>query len=165
MPRPSGLYAQADSDVAHQGVLSPRTPQRKTPKKNEKETNEDFDRSFQIDADSLTLKQPLNNGEGGISEVWVGELVDKNGWAHDVAVKRYPSARGPEENEGIRLALLYALCKATAHFPACCLQIFRRETQVLFLATMRCHNVCKAYGTAVKEGKLCIVMKLYKESR
>jgi serine/threonine protein kinase len=29
---------------------------------------------------------------------------------------------------------------------------------------MRCHNVCKVYGTAEKEGKLCIVMKLYKES-
>lgn len=34
----------------------------------------------------------------------------------------------------------------------------------MFIAAMRCHNVCKVYGTAVKEGKLCIVMKLYKES-
>jgi hypothetical protein len=117
IPRPSGLYAQAGGDGADHGVLSPRTPQRKTPKKNEQETNEDFDRSFQIDADSLTLKQPLNNGEGGIGEVWVGELVDENGSVHDVAVKRYPSAWGPEEMK-VRFAQLYALCKATAHVHA-----------------------------------------------
>jgi hypothetical protein len=42
--------------------------------------------------------------------------------------------------------------------------MFRRETGVLFMAAMRCHNVCKVYGTTFKDGKLCIVMKLYKES-
>jgi len=132
MPPPRSLQAM--------GANGPGTP-KKTPKKNEKETNEDFDRSYQIDPDALTLKHPLANGEGGIGEVWVGELMTDNGNLHDVAVKRYPSAFGPEE-----------------------MKMFRRECGVLFLAAMRCHNVCKVYGTALKEGKLCIVMKLYKES-
>jgi serine/threonine protein kinase len=114
---------------------------KQTPKKNQREANEDFDRSFQVDEQALTLKHPVPNGEGGIGEVWVGELVDHNGAKHEVAVKRYPSAFGPEE-----------------------MKMFRRETAVLFLAAMRCHNVCKVYGTAVKDGKLCIIMKLYKES-
>ncbi|EKX35353.1 hypothetical protein GUITHDRAFT_146555 [Guillardia theta CCMP2712] len=34
--------------------------------------------------------------------------------------------------------------------------MFTRETAVLFMAALRCHNVCK--------GKMCIVMKLYRES-
>ncbi|EKX49382.1 hypothetical protein GUITHDRAFT_67940, partial [Guillardia theta CCMP2712] len=42
--------------------------------------------------------------------------------------------------------------------------MFRRETEVLFLAAMRCHNVCKVYGTTIKDGKLCIVMRLYRQS-
>ena len=134
---------QAPGAAPGQPATPPGTPSAsyKTPKKNEQEMNNDFDRSFQIDAEALTLKHPLANGEGGIGEVWVGEYRDDNGTAHDVAVKRYPSAFGPEE-----------------------MRMFRRETAVLFLAAMRCHNVCKVYGTAVKEGKLCIIMKLYKES-
>jgi hypothetical protein len=113
IPRPSGghMPAQGDDNVVDMDAQSPRAPQRKTPKKNEQETNEDFDRSFQIDADSLTLKQPLNNGEGGIGEVWVGELVDDNGSVHDVAVKRYPSAWGPEEMK-VRRRLLRAYMQA-----------------------------------------------------
>ena len=98
IPRPLGpVNAQGDGNDGERETQCPRTPQRKTPKKNEQETNEDFDRSFQIDQEALTLKKPLNNGEGGIGEVWVGELVDENGSVHDVAVKRYPSAWGPEE--------------------------------------------------------------------
>ena len=42
--------------------------------------------------------------------------------------------------------------------------MFRRETSVLFMAATRCHNVCKVYGTTMKDNKMCIVMKLYKES-
>jgi hypothetical protein len=42
--------------------------------------------------------------------------------------------------------------------------MFRRETGVLFMAATRCHNVCKVYGTTIKDGKMCIVMRLYKES-
>lgn len=132
---------QAPGAHGASGSCGAQTPLKlKTPKKNEQEVNDDFDRSFQIDADALTLKHPLANGEGGIGEVWVGELLD-NGSVHTVAVKRYPSAFGPEE-----------------------MKMFRRETAVLFLAAMRCHNVCKVYGTAVKDGKVCIIMKLYKES-
>jgi hypothetical protein len=32
------------------------------------------------------------------------------------------------------------------------------------MAATRCHNVCKVYGTSIKESKMCIVMKLYRES-
>lgn len=74
------------------------------------------------------------------TQVWYGEL-NEGGKKHCVAVKKYPSAWGAEE-----------------------MDMFRRETGVLFLAAMRCHNVCKVYGTTFKDGKLCIVMKLYKES-
>ena len=148
VPYPPGGSRQDEYDE-HQHAASgmrgpstpPHTPSGKMPKRNEQEMNDDFDRSFQIDAEALVLKHPLANGEGGIGEVWVGEYRDDNGTTHDVAVKRYPSAFGPEE-----------------------MKMFRRETAVLFLAAMRCHNVCKVYGTAAKEGKLCIVMKLYKES-
>jgi serine/threonine protein kinase len=70
----------------------------------------------------------------------VGELTEESG-THKVAVKRYPSAFAEEEVE-----------------------MFRRETGVLFMAASRCHNVCKVYGTAVKDDKMCIVMRLYKES-
>ncbi len=75
-----------------------------------------------------------------ITQVWYGELSEP-GKKHSVAVKKYPSAWGEEE-----------------------MNMFRRETGVLFMAAMRCHNVCKVYGTTFKDGKLCIVMKLYKES-
>ena len=97
------------------------------------------DKLFDLDSENLELKHPLNN-ETGIGEVWVGELSEPSG-VHQVAVKRYPSAFAEEE---------YTM--------------FRRETGVLFMAASRCHNVCKVYGTTVKEGKMCIVMKLYKES-
>ena len=43
-------------------------------------------------------------------------------------------------------------------------QMFREESRILFIAAMRCHNVCKVFGTTVKDSKLCIVMRLYKES-
>jgi serine/threonine protein kinase len=99
----------------------------------------DPDKLFELDAANLELKHMLNN-ESGIGEVWVGELTEPSG-IHRVAVKKYPSAFADEE---------YSM--------------FRRETGVLFMAASRCHNVCKVYGTTVKEGKMCIVMKLYKES-
>ena len=97
------------------------------------------DKLFELDAANLELKNLLNN-ESGIGEVWIGELKEPSG-VHRVAVKKYPSAFAEEEYH-----------------------MFRRETGVLFMAASRCHNVCKVYGTTVKEGKMCIVMKLYKES-
>jgi serine/threonine protein kinase len=161
-------------------LQAPGAHHRGPPKKNEQEMNDDFDRSFQIDAEALTLKHPLANGEGGIGEVWVGELVDHNGSLHDVAVKRYPSAFGPEEMKMFRYVHIHPLTQHrvtlmdiyihTNTYIYCI--VYRanththnsRETAVLFLAAMRCHNVCKVYGTAEKDGKLCIIMKLYKES-
>lgn len=140
-PLPQEATIPLDTLQADGAYSIPSGTPKKTPKKNQQEAHEDFDRSFQVDADMLRLKRPVANGEGGIGEVWIGELVDHNGSVHAVAVKRYPSAFGPEE-----------------------MKMFRRETAVLFLAAMRCHNVCKVYGTAVKDGKLCIIMKLYKES-
>lgn len=94
---------------------------------------------FSLDPNSLQLKHLLNN-EGGLGEVWVGELREPSG-VHQVAVKKYPSAFAQEEVE-----------------------MFRRETGVLFMAATRCHNVCKVYGTTIKDDKMCIVMKLYRES-
>eukprot|EP00291_Cryptomonas_curvata_P018057 CAMPEP_0172163424 /NCGR_PEP_ID=MMETSP1050-20130122/7265_1 /TAXON_ID=233186 /ORGANISM="Cryptomonas curvata, Strain CCAP979/52" /LENGTH=313 /DNA_ID=CAMNT_0012833615 /DNA_START=77 /DNA_END=1014 /DNA_ORIENTATION=+ len=94
---------------------------------------------FSIDADSLHLEHRLSD-DSGIGEVWVGTLIEPSG-THRVAIKRYPSAFADEE-----------------------LKMFRREVGVLFMAASRCHNVCKVYGTTVKSGKLCIVMRLYRES-
>ena len=94
---------------------------------------------FEIDPSCLDLKHLLTN-EGGLGEVWVADLRE-GGVTHRVAVKKYPSAFAEEE-----------------------IEMFRRETSVLFMAATRCHNVCKVYGTTVKENKMCIVMKLYKES-
>jgi serine/threonine protein kinase len=94
---------------------------------------------FEIDSSCLDLKHLLTN-EGGLGEVWVADLRE-GGVTHRVAVKKYPSAFADEE-----------------------IEMFRRETSVLFMAATRCHTVCKVYGTTVKENKMCIVMKLYKES-
>ena len=94
---------------------------------------------FSIDAENLELIQRLSD-DSGIGEVWVGTLTEPSG-IHQVAVKRYPSAFAEEE-----------------------LKMFRREVGVLFMAASRCHNVCKVYGTTVKGDKLCIVMRLYRES-
>ena len=94
---------------------------------------------FSIHAEKLELVQRLSD-DSGIGEVWVGTLTEPSG-IHRVAIKRYPSAFAEEE-----------------------LKVFRREVGVLFMAASRCHNVCKVYGTTVKDGKLCIVMRLYRES-
>ena len=37
--------------------------------------------------------------------------------------------------------------------------MFREEVQVLFTAAMRCDGVCKVYGTAIKDGKVCMCRK------
>ena len=94
---------------------------------------------FEIDPQCLTLQHLLTN-EGGLGEVWVGELHE-GGMTHKVAIKKYPSAFAEQE-----------------------IEMFRRETSVLFMAATRCHNVCKVYGTSIKDSKMCIVMKLYRES-
>ena len=70
---------------------------------------------FEIDPACLELKHLLTN-EGGLGEVWVGELIE-GGITHRVAVKKYPSAFAEEERD-----------------------MFRRETAVLFMAATRCHN-------------------------
>lgn len=98
------------------------------------------ERIFDIDPKLLVLKNRINSEESGLGEVWVSTLKEPSG-SHEVAVKRYPSAWMEQE-----------------------LTMFQRETAVLFMAAMRCHNVCKVYGTSVKDEKMCIVMKLYKES-
>ena len=40
----------------------------------------------------------------------------------------------------------------------------RQELAVLLHTTQHCHYVCRYLGLTVKEGRFCIVMKLYPES-
>lgn len=55
---------------------------------------------FEIDPQCLTLQHLLTN-EGGLGEVWVGELHE-GGMTHKVAVKKYPSAFAEQEIEMFR---------------------------------------------------------------
>eukprot|EP00960_Hanusia_phi_P048418 758936-Hanusia_phi.AAC.1 len=95
---------------------------------------------FEIDPARVQLIDRLKTEDSGLGEIWLGELLEGSG-RRKVAVKRYPSVWIEQE-----------------------MDMFRRETEVLFLAAMRCHNVCKVYGTTIKDGKLCIVMRLYRQS-
>ena len=72
---------------------------------------------FEIDPQCLELKHLLTN-EGGLGEVWVGELREGS-TIHRVAVKKYPSAFAEEE-----------------------IEMFRRETSVLFMAATRLCKPC-----------------------
>ena len=125
--------AGGDASAAGIGYQPPQLPKAGATKKM------DAVEYFEIDPQCLTLLHLLTN-EGGLGEVWVGEL-NEGGITHKVAVKKYPSAFAEEE-----------------------IEMFRRETSVLFMAATRCHNVCKVYGTSIKDNKMCIVMKLYRES-
>lgn len=55
---------------------------------------------FELDPDALEFKTMLNN-EGGLGEVWIGELTEISG-THKVAVKKYPSAFAEEEVQMFR---------------------------------------------------------------
>ncbi|CAD7702139.1 unnamed protein product [Ostreobium quekettii] len=96
--------------------------------------------SMYIASDNLHLVRKLN--EGTFGQIWLGELRDGN-HIEEVAVKLLSEdflARG------------------------CLAEMLKAEAAIFHRVSTRCHHVCRLYGVACKDSRVCIVMKLYKKS-
>jgi len=78
------------------------------------------------------------------TQVWAATYVEpETGIAHQTAVKKFKASPSNEE-----------------------LHEIHKELAVTFMASSRCHNVCKVFGWCHDEadGALCVVMKRYEEN-
>jgi len=98
---------------------------------------------WQVDPRQLQLGKVLAENMSAKSSVWEGVYSEgETGIMHDVAVKKWQAARSPEE-----------------------LNQIHRELSVTFMASSRCHNVCKVFGWCHdSDGAVCVVMKRYQQN-
>ena len=89
------------------------------------------------------------------AQLELGDLIDKGSFGE---VRR--GTLVGDDGEKIPVAVKLLLVQTAAEER----DMFEKELQVLHRAAMRCQHACRLYGTTVKQGKLCLVMKLYAQS-
>jgi len=100
---------------------------------------------WRVDSRYLSLHTQIAQSRASDrTEVWSATYVEpETGIAHQTAVKKFKASPSSEE-----------------------LHEIHKELAVTFMASSRCHNVCKVFGWCHDEadGALCVVMKRYQEN-
>jgi len=99
---------------------------------------------WRVDSRYLSLHDQIAQSRDESTEVCEATYVEpETGIAHQTAVKKFKASPSSEE-----------------------LHQIHKELAVMFMASSRCHNVCKVFGWCHDEtdGALCVVMKRYQEN-
>lgn len=137
LPASTCLSGFAAQDIDADEVITVLAP---SPRLGAEVTGE-FMEPDHIDESMIELADPpVVLGEGRYGKVSAGLLADEYGRRVEVALKMMGAVGGADS------------------------AAFQKEIRVLRTVSQRCARVCRLYGTAVLNGKHCIVMKRYANS-